>query len=204
MKRVLELGPFLLIVAYMALGRMNQFMLTPMRWITLVISCLALPLFWGLHKNKMLSSINKALLGYLLFSFAAFWMAPQNLGIHLAAMPAPILYAVALLTVAVPPLFGAELFTYYYSRQTASPRFQRTQAFKRTNQLMTGFWIMIFTVNICVSLIPNIYTMVGHQRVFTLLIPLSMLLILGVPVTKLYPERQERKALRALRLEVAD
>lgn len=204
MKRATELLQFILIFVYMAMGRKYSFEIGPMRDISLLLFIAVIPTYLILRHNQQLSDISLALLGYLVVSFFVFWAAPAFVKKYLAMMPVPILYAVVLLMVALPPFFGRKLFTYHFSRQSASEAFQQTDAFRRLNQQMTAFWITIFAINICVSLIPNIFVTLENQRLFTLFIPMGMLLGVGVPVTKFYPEFQEKKALRTLNMEIAE
>jgi hypothetical protein len=203
MKSATELLPMLMIIAYMALGRTFDFQIGPMRLITLTLFILTIPGFLILRINRQLSAINRALLGYLVLSFCAFWVFPQTLTDYMAAMPVPILYLTVLLMVAIPPLFGRDLFTYHYSRQTASAEFQRTDTFKKVNRHMTAFWMVLFMANIFVSLIPNIFLMMEHRRLFTFIIPFLLLLAVGIPVTKFYPEFQEKRAFKTQDLKIA-
>ncbi len=204
MKRAGELLPFIMIFLYMALGRKYGFELDPMRMVSLILFIAVIPAFILVKRNRQLSDITIALFGYIGLSCFIFWVVPDLARLYLAVMPVPILYIIVLLIVAVPPLFGRRLFTYHFSRQSASTAFQQTAAFRRLNQQMTAFWITIFTINICISLVPNIFTILEHRRLFTLFIPMGMLLAVGVPVTKFYPEHQEKKVLHALNLEIAE
>ena len=82
----------------------------------------------------------------------------------------------------VPQLFGYDPFTYAIAKQMTPERVWNTPLFRTINLHLTYFWSILFFVNFLSSGL-------GHGKpLFSILIPLILVLAVGLPVVKIYPK----------------
>jgi multimeric flavodoxin WrbA/putative sterol carrier protein len=92
------------------------------------------------------------------------------------------LYFVLFLTTLIPQVFGYDPFTYAIAKQMAPERVWNTPQFRIINLHLTYFWSVLFFVNFLSSWL-------GHGKpLFSILIPLIIILGIGLPVVRLYPK----------------
>jgi len=184
------------IVLYMAAGGIYDFALGMMRQVSLVFLGLMVPLFFLLRRKDRASAIEKAMLGYIALAAFGFWLWPRFLGVILAGYPLVSLYAVLLVTVVVPPLLGRPPFTEHFARKRTPPEVWQTEIFRRVNLHITWAWATVFAAcglaALAPAVLPALDTPLGGI-LFRGAIPLGLLLGVGLPLTRYYPDYYQRK-----------
>ena len=86
-------------------------------------------------------------------------------------------------------------FTVYFAKKTIPDSLWETDLFKRINRHITLFWAGIFMLSIVSGLIPGLFGISGvfKSLVFEAIIPVMMMLIVGLPLNKRYPEYYQKK-----------
>jgi multimeric flavodoxin WrbA/putative sterol carrier protein len=125
--------------------------------------------------------LDKAFLGFFGFGTAWVYLTPAYLSSLFADHSPTLLYFVLFLTTFIPQLFGYDPFTYAIAKQMTPERVWNTPHFRRINLHLTYFWSVIFFVNF-------ISSWLGHGKpLFSIFIPLILILGIGLPVVKIYP-----------------
>jgi multimeric flavodoxin WrbA/putative sterol carrier protein len=127
------------------------------------------------------SYLEKAFLGFLGFGTAWVYLTPSHLASLFVDHSTTLLYFVLFLTTLIPQIFGYDPFTYAIAKQMAPERVWNTPQFRIINLHLTYFWSGIFFVNFLSSGF-------GHGKpLFSILIPLIIILGIGLPVVRIYP-----------------
>lgn len=85
----------------------------------------------------------------------------------------------------IPPLFGADPFTYHYAKLMTSEQYWNNPIFVNINRVMTNVWSTLFAVCIILSLYPSVITRA--------VIPLGLIVGFGVPFNRRYPDYYLKK-----------
>ena len=135
------------------------------------------------------------MVAFLVLAALAFWVWPDGAGRLMAAYPAAVLYAVLFLVAAVPPLIGREVFTMYFARKTIPAAVWETDLFKTINSHLATLWAVLFFCSFVSGLLPGIAGFSGpaYGIIFDVLLPTALMLGIGLPVTRRYPDYYQRK-----------
>ncbi len=187
--------PTICVVVYLSLGHAFDFKLALMRGLSLGLVVVLGLTIRHLERRGQASAIDAAMFGYLILSGIGFWFWPTGLGRSMAAWPEAALYVVLLLSVALPPLFGREPFTYHFARRRAPEAVWETDVFKRINRNMTAVWAGTFLVCTLSALVPALTGLgaSGWAWFFTMILPAAVLIAFGWPFTQRYPDHYQRK-----------
>ena len=195
MKKRLQYFPLIAITAFFILGKVFEFQTSPMKVTTLILSVSGLWALVHLRRSSPASPIHKGMVAFLVLAALAFWVWPARAGRLMAAYPAAALYAVLFLVAVVPPLIGREVFTMYFARKTTPQAVWETDAFKTINYNLTGLWAVLFFCSFVSGLLAGTEIFRGplYGITFDLLLPAVLMLGIGLPVTRRYPEYYQRK-----------
>jgi multimeric flavodoxin WrbA/putative sterol carrier protein len=131
---------------------------------------------------KHTTYLEKAFLGFLGVGTAWIYLTPTDVSSLFVDHSTTFLYFVLFLTTLIPQLFGYDPFTYAIAKQMAPERVWNTPQFRIINLHLTYFWSVLFFVNFLSSWL-------GHGKpLFSILIPLIIILGIGLPVVRLYPK----------------
>jgi hypothetical protein len=166
-----------------------------LRVVTLVASALTVGAVFHLNRRREASPVHKATTGFIIFAGIAVWLQPDGTGRIVVQHPTSCLYAVLLAMAAGPAILGWEVFTIYFARKTTPEDVWQTDEFLAINQDMTWFWAGIFTVSMLSGLMPALLDLHNGIRkvLFEVLIPVAIMLGVGVPINKRYPDYYLRK-----------
>ena len=196
MIRALKILPILCSTAFIAVGEIYAFPPGLMAALGLLMLAGLLPLMYLLRRRGEASMIEWGMSAYVALGGLGFLLWPTGPGRAIAAAPVAVLYAVLFLGVALPPLFGAPLFTEFFAKKTTPEAVWQTDIFKAINRNMTLVWALLFAACSCSALMVLAFSPpagpVPHI-VFFAFIPLALLLGLGLPFTKKYPAYYQRK-----------
>ena len=130
---------------------------------------------------KHTSYLEKTFLGFLGIGTAWVYLTPPGLSSLFVDHSTALLYFALFLTTLIPQLFGHDPFTYTIAKQMAPERVWNTPQFRAINLHLTYFWSGIFLINFLSSWL-------GHGKpLFSILIPLIIILGVGLPVVRIYP-----------------
>ncbi len=182
LKTVLFITSFLPVIVFKVVARVGDATLVQAKVATVLGLILAATQFILSRRIlKHTTYLEKAFLGFLGFGTAWVYLTPAYLSSLFADHSTTLLYFVLFLTTFIPQWFGYDPFTYAIAKQMTPERVWNTPHFRRINLHLTYFWSMIFFVNFLSSWL-------GHGRpLFSILIPLILILGIGLPVVKIYP-----------------
>lgn len=195
MMRFAKIIPVLGIAAFITVGRIAGFQGTATGVAVLTILVADVIALCLLMRQDQASPIHKALGAFILLAGLSLWLWPEGAGRLLGTAPASGVYLVLFLFAVLPPLFGREPFTVYFARKTTPEAVWQTDVFRKINRTLTMFWAMLFFICTLLGLIPGV---LGPHNALALIlfeavIPITVILGLGLPVTRRYPAWYQRK-----------
>jgi len=182
MNTILFVTSFVPVITFKVVARVGEATLAQAKGATTIGLILAAIQFY-LSKRLLnhTTYLEKAFLGFLAVGAAWVYLLPPHLSFLFVQHSTTLLYFVLFLTTLVPQLFGYDPFTFAIAKQMAPERVWNTPQFRTINLHLTYFWSGIFLVNF-------ISSGLGHGKpIFSILIPLLIVIGIGLPVVKIYP-----------------
>jgi putative sterol carrier protein len=182
LRTVLFITSFVPVIVFKVLARVGEADLAQAKLATavglvLAVIQVALSIRFAKHTNYL----ERAFLGFLAVGTAWVYLAPANTSSFFVDNSTALLYFVLFLTTLIPQLFGYDPFTFTIAKQMAPDRVWNTPQFQAINLHLTYFWSGIFFICFLSSWL-------GHGKpLFSIIVPLIMVLGIGIPVVKLYP-----------------
>ena len=173
---------FIPVIVFKVIARVGEANLAQARVATVVGLTLAV-IHFILAKRlvKHTSYLEWAFLGYLAFGTAWVYLAPIDISSFFVDNSIAILYFILFLTALIPQLFGYDPFTYAVAKRIMPERTWTTPHFRVINRHLTYFWSGILFVCFLSSWL-------GHGKpLFSIIIPLAIVLSIGIPVSRFYP-----------------
>ncbi len=131
--------------------------------------------------------LEKTFLGFLGFGTVWVYLMPVHISSLFVDHSTTLLYFALFLTTFLPQLFGYDPFTYAIAKQMTSETVWNTPHFRKINLHLTYFWSAIFIFNFLSSGL-------GHGKpLFSILIPFTIILGIGLPVVRIYPKYYLRR-----------
>jgi putative sterol carrier protein/NAD(P)H-dependent FMN reductase len=196
MKAALKILPIVCASAFITVGEFKAF--SPLLMAGLGLGLLAglIPVMLLLHRWGRASMVEWGMSAFVALGALGFAVWPGGLGRLIAAAPVAVLYGVLFGLVALPPLFGGPLFTEHFAKKRTPEAVRATNIYQDINRRMTLVWAALFAACSVSSLLVFVFSPpagpVPHI-VFFAFIPLALLLGLGLPFTKKYPDYYQRK-----------
>jgi multimeric flavodoxin WrbA/putative sterol carrier protein len=182
LKKILFITSFIPVIIFKIVARVGEATLEQAKMATVLGLILAgIQFFLSKRFINHTTYLEKAFLGFL--GVGAMWayLTPTHLSSLFVDHSTTLLYFVLFLTTLVPQLFRYDPFTYAIAKQMAPERVWNTPQFRTINLHLTYFWSGIFLINFLSSWL-------GHGKpLFSILIPLVIILGIGLPVVKIYP-----------------
>jgi multimeric flavodoxin WrbA/putative sterol carrier protein len=180
---ILFITSFVPVVAFKVIARVGGATLAQAKFAAiagLILAAVQLILSKKLVKHT--TYLEKAFLGFLAVGATWVYLAPPKASSIFVENSTALLYFVLFLTTLIPQLFGYDPFTYAIAKQMTPEAVWNTPQFRKINLHLTYFWSVIFFINFLLSAL-------GHGRpLFSIFIPLIIILGIGLPVVKIYPE----------------
>jgi multimeric flavodoxin WrbA/putative sterol carrier protein len=181
-KIILFITSFIPVVAFKVIARVGDATIGQAKLATALGLILAVVQF--ILSKKLINHttyLEKAFLGFLGVGTVWVYLTPPYVSSIFVENSTAFLYFVLFLTTLIPQLFGYDPFTYAIAKQMAPERVWNTPQFRTINLHLTYFWSGIFVINFLSSWF-------GHGKpLFSILIPLIIILGIGLPVVKIYP-----------------
>ncbi|MGZ3590358.1 MAG: SCP2 sterol-binding domain-containing protein [Thermodesulfobacteriota bacterium] len=131
--------------------------------------------------------LERMFLAYLGVGAAWVYLAPARGAYLFVDHSTTLLYFVLFLTTLIPQTLGYDPFTYTIAKRMVPEQVWKTPQFRTINLHLTYFWSGIFLINLLLSGL-------GHGKpLFSVLIPLVLILGIGIPVVKIYPKYYLKK-----------
>src|SRR4030066_2285773 len=187
-KTILFITSFIPVIVFKVVARIGDATLAQAKMATLLGLILA-GIQFTLSKQfiKHTTHLEKTFLGFLGIGTAWVYLTPPHLSSLFVDHSTTLLYFVLFLTTLVPQLFRYDPFTYAIAKQMAPERVWNTPQFRTLNLHLTYFWSVIFLINFLSSWL-------GHGKpLFSILIPLIVILGIGLPVVRIYPNYYLKK-----------
>ena len=190
--RRLSLLAVLGLTGIISAGRGLDFDPTVMKPLSLIACLVLLPALWAAHGRKKASPIDGVMVLFCLLAGVGFWLWPW-LGRRVAAYPEPLLYILFLALASLPQLLGRQPFTVYFAQKRTPEAVRDTDIYRDINRIMSWTWAGIFALVLASTLVS--YRLEGTLSVivFRAAIPLALLLGVGLPFTKHYPDHHQRR-----------
>ncbi len=182
-KTILFITSFVPVLAFKVVARVGDATLAQAKVATVIGLILAGTQFILSKKViKHTSYLERTFLGFLGFGTVWIYSTPGPISSLFVDHSTTLLYFALFLTTFVPQLFGYDPFTYAIAKQMTPERVWNTPHFRTINLHLTYFWSILFFVNFLSSGL-------GHGKpLFSILIPLIIILGVGLPVVKIYPK----------------
>jgi putative sterol carrier protein len=165
------------VVARVGEATLDQAKLATALGLALAVVQIALSKLVVKHTNYL----ERAFLGFLAAGTAWVYLAPADISSFFVDNSTALLYFVLFLTTLIPQLFGYDPFTFAIAKRMAPERVWNTPQFRTINLHLTYFWSGIFFICFLSSWL-------GHGKpLFSIIIPLTIVLGIGIPVVKFYP-----------------
>jgi multimeric flavodoxin WrbA/putative sterol carrier protein len=197
MNRVLAILPLVVISTYMTIGGVVRFDPGVMRIVSPVLLLIIGPAVYAASRRGRATALDKALVAYIALAAAGFSVWPEGLGAVSADYASALLYSFLFVAAAGPPLLGLEPFTAQFARRIAPPAVWETDIFKEINRRLNLVWAAIFAGCVTSSLLPALSVVragLYDKMLWEVLAPLVLVLGVGLPVTKYYPDHYVRKS----------
>ncbi len=183
LKTILFITSFVPVIVFKLIARVGDATLAQAKFATIVGLILAVVQF--ILSKKFINHttyLEKAFLGFLGVGAAWVYLAPSHVSSFFVQNFTALLYFVLFLTTLIPQLFGYDPFTYAIAKQMTPERVWNTPLFRTINLHLTYFWSILFFANFLSSGL-------GHGKpLFSILIPMILVLAVGLPVVKIYPK----------------
>jgi multimeric flavodoxin WrbA/putative sterol carrier protein len=183
LNKVLFITSFIPVIVFKVVARVGDATLTQAK-VAMVIGLILAGIQFILSRQliKHTTYLEKAFLGFLGVGTAWIYLTPTDVSSLFVDHSTTLLYFVLFLTTLIPQVFGYDPFTYAIAKQMAPERVWNTPQFRTINLHLTYFWSVIFFVNFLSSWL-------GHGKpLFSILIPLIIILGIGLPVVRIYPK----------------
>ena len=188
LKTMLFITSFIPVIVFKVVARVGEATLTQAKVATVVGLVLAGTQF--LLSKKLLKHttyLEKAFLGFLGVGTAWVFLPPAQASSLFVDHSTALLYFLLFLTTLIPQLFGYDPFTYAIAKQMTPERVWNTPQFRTINLHLTYFWS-------CIFFIAFLACWIGHGKpLFSIILPLIMILGIGLPVVRLYPNYYLRR-----------
>ncbi len=183
LKTILFITSFIPVIVFKVVARVGDATLSQAKVATVVGLVLAgIQFFLSKRFIKHTTYLEKTFLGFLGFGTVWVYLTPVRVSSLFVDHSTTLLYFALFLTTFIPQLFGYDPFTYAIAKQMTSERVWNTPHFRTINLHLTYFWSIIFFVN-------SLSSWLGHGRpLFSILIPLIIILGIGLPVVRIYPK----------------
>jgi multimeric flavodoxin WrbA/putative sterol carrier protein len=181
-RTVLFITSFVPVIVFKVLARVGEAGLSQAKVaaavaLVLAVIQVALSIRFIRHTNYL----ERAFVGFLAVGTAWVYLTPANISSFFVDNSTALLYFVLFLTTLIPQLFGYDPFTFAIAKQMAPERVWNTPQFRAINLHLTYFWSGIF-------LIASLSSWIGHGKpLYSIIVPLIMVLGIGIPIVKLYP-----------------
>jgi len=179
---ILFITSFIPVIVFKVVSRVGEATLAQAKVATVVGLILA-GIQFALSKRfiKHTSYLEKTFLGFLGIGTAWVYLTPPRFSSLFVDHSTMLLYFALFLTTLIPQLFGYDPFTYTIAKQMAPERVWNTPQFRTINLHLTYFWSGIFFTNFLLSWLG------GGKPLFSILIPLIIILGIGLPGVRIYP-----------------
>ncbi len=188
-KTILFITSFVPVIVFKVLARVGDATLLQAKVATVVGLILAGAQFI-LSKRviKHTTYLEKTFLGFLGFGTVWVFFTPVYVSSLFVDHSTTLLYFSLFLTTFIPQLLGHDPFTYAIAKQMTPESVWNTPHFRTINLRLTYFWSGVFLINFFSSGL-------GHGKpLFSILIPLILILGIGIPVVKIYPKHYLKRA----------
>ena len=183
LKTILFITSFIPVIVFKVVARVGDATLAQAKVATVVGLMLAgIQFILSKRFVKHTTYLEKTFLGFLGFGTVWVYLTPVHVPSLFVDHSTTLLYFALFLTTFIPQSFGYDPFTYAIAKQMTPETVWNTPHFRRINLHLTYFWSVIFFVNFLSSWL-------GHGKpLFSILIPLIIILGIGLPVVKIYPK----------------
>jgi multimeric flavodoxin WrbA/putative sterol carrier protein len=188
LKTMLFITSFIPVIVFKVVARVGEATLTQAKVATAVGLILA-GIQFILSKKflKHTTYLEKAFLGFLGVGTAWVFLTPAQASSLFVDHSTALLYFLLFLTTLIPQLFGYDPFTYAIAKQMTPERVWNTSQFRMINLHLTYFWSCIFFIAFLSC------WMGGGKPLFSIILPLIIILGIGLPVVRLYPNYYLRR-----------
>ncbi len=183
LNKVLFITSFIPVIVFKVVARVGDATLIQAK-MAMVIGVILAGIQFILSRQliKHTTYLEKAFLGFLGVGTAWIYLTPTDVSSLFVDHSTTLLYFVLFLTTLIPQAFGYDPFTYAIAKQMAPERVWNTTQFRTINLHLTYFWSVIFFADFLSSWL-------GHGKpLFSILIPLIIILGIGLPVVRIYPK----------------
>jgi multimeric flavodoxin WrbA len=196
MNRFLTIAPIVVISIYMTVGGVFRFDTSVMRIAAPALLLILVPTIYVATVRGLSTAIDRTFAVYIGLAAMGFWIWPNGLGLVFASFSAAVLYSFLFLVATIPPVLGMEPFTTQFARRVAPPAVWDTDIFRRITLNLNWTWAVIFLLCVISSMVVELSLVqksFDNTIVFEVIVPVVLMLGVGLPLTRYYPDHYQRK-----------
>jgi multimeric flavodoxin WrbA/putative sterol carrier protein len=188
LKTILFITSFIPVIVFKVVARIGEATLTQAKVATAVGLILAgIQFILSKKYLKHTTYLERAFLGFLGVGTTWVFLTPAQASSLFVDHSTALLYFLLFLTTLIPQLFGYDPFTYAIAKQMVPETVWNTPQFRTINLHLTYFWSGIFFIAFLSCWIGN------GKPIFSIILPLIIILGIGLPVVRLYPNYYLRR-----------
>ncbi|MBI3796356.1 MAG: SCP2 sterol-binding domain-containing protein [Deltaproteobacteria bacterium] len=177
----MHIGSFVAVIVYFQLCERAAYTPAGVRFALLVGLTLMSGYSVLAHRCRELKQFDFGLLAMFVLGTLGVYAGMDSVLFLFQHYSATILFVTLGLVALIPLLLGRETFTYYFARRQTPPWQQKLSEFSAINQLMTGYWALLFLIAAGLA----IYS--PYDWRFTVLYPNLLIFVVGIPASLWLP-----------------
>ncbi len=192
---LLKIVPYAAVSVLLILFGKGQPDLSFLREASLVVLAVDFCAVFYLDRRDLASPIEWSMSIFLTLAAAALWVWPEGAGRLMVPHAVTLIYIILLAVAVAPLLLGKEVFTMFFAKKQTPEALWGTNVFIKINHHLTGMWAILFFFSGLLTLAPGVFSLHGpfYEILFTGILPAAVMLSIGLPLTRRYPEYYQRK-----------
>ncbi|MCV6630485.1 MAG: NAD(P)H-dependent oxidoreductase [Flavobacteriaceae bacterium] len=185
MKNIIKYLPFVFMIALNVFAEGSGYRMRNVQPFVLIITGLLLVNFIIAYFLKVKNHFLYGLTGIAIIGALMVFFSPRLGQLYIENIIATMYLGLLLVTI-IPPIFKLRLFTYDFSEKNYTESITKGERFYQINLILNFVWSVLFLSAIVLTII-RYNTDNAINTIIATLLPITLLLIVGIPLTKYLP-----------------
>jgi len=186
MKNIIKYLPFVFIIALNVFAEGSRYRMHNVQPFVLIFTALILVNFIMAYFLKVKNHFLYGLTSIAIIGALMVFINPQMGQFYIENIIASMYLGLLLVTI-IPPIFKLKLFTYEFSEKNYPESITKGEQFYKINLILNFIWTILFALAILLTII-RYNDDEAINTIIATFVPIALLLIIGIPVTKYLPE----------------
>ncbi|HIP49025.1 MAG TPA: hypothetical protein EYG92_08700 [Lutibacter sp.] len=186
MKNIIKYLPFVFIIALNVFAEGSGYRMRNVQPFVLIFTGLILVNFIIAHFIKVKNHFLYGLTGVATIGALMVFFNPKIGQVYIENIIASMYLGLLLVTI-IPPIFKLRLFTYEFSEKNYPQSITKGEQFYKINLILNFVWMILFAIAILLTII-RYNTDDALNTIIATIVPILLLLIVGIPITKYLPD----------------